>query len=229
MPCRYHPFLKTLVLLLDRLFQPSYLGLLILDFIQQHGVEHLILYRLDLPVGGAGDRVGVDFGDLFGDESVLKWLGAIVERLFVAEGDGAQAHQPIARVGDVVDVFFESPGGADGSRDDSRISEVASRRKLKDLQKASGWQPLSVRGFLSGSSGTGLYSAPNVLVGTYKLPIKALGFSTVLHALKACARALGREAKPDIGYDWRDAGSTPTETRGGVRSLVGRQLSSARA
>jgi stage V sporulation protein SpoVS len=28
-----------------------------------------------------------------------------------------------------------------------------------------------------------------VLVGTYKLPIKALGFSAVLHALKACARA----------------------------------------
>jgi hypothetical protein len=73
--------LKILVLL----FQPAYFGLLVLDFVKQHGVQNPILHRLNLAIGGTSDEVGVNFGDIFGDETVLDRFGAIPEGLLIAE------------------------------------------------------------------------------------------------------------------------------------------------
>jgi hypothetical protein len=48
-------------------------------------------------------------------------LGAIGKRLLIDERDGAETHQAATAVADVLDVFFESPGGTHSSKLAGRI------------------------------------------------------------------------------------------------------------
>jgi hypothetical protein len=46
-----------------------------LKLVEEHGIEYLILHGLDLAIGGAGDQVGIDLGNLFGDQALLEGFG----------------------------------------------------------------------------------------------------------------------------------------------------------
>ena len=55
------------------------LGLLPLDFVEQHRVQHLVFDRFDLSVRGTCDEIRVDLGHFLGNQTVLYRLGAIVD------------------------------------------------------------------------------------------------------------------------------------------------------
>ncbi|MBV8729053.1 MAG: hypothetical protein JO336_04520 [Acidobacteriia bacterium] len=45
--------------------------MLFLQFVEQHGIEHLIFYGLDLAIGGVGHEIRIDLGHFFGNETVI--------------------------------------------------------------------------------------------------------------------------------------------------------------
>ena len=90
--------------------------MLLLQFVEQHGIQHLILHGLDLPIRRMRDQVRIDLGDLFGDQTVLDGLRAVGERLAVAEGDGTEPQQTAARLAHVPDIFLEPARRVDGAQ-----------------------------------------------------------------------------------------------------------------
>ena len=110
------PFLQELVLP----FQTLHL-------VQQHRIEHLILYGFDFAIGGMGDQIRVNLCHFLGNQAVLNRLRSVREGLFVAESDGTEAHQVTAGVAHVGDVFLESAGRADGAELASGTDENGNR------------------------------------------------------------------------------------------------------
>jgi len=86
--------LNGLCLLLNGLFLLLQEPMLLLQLIQQHGGQLLILDGLNLAVPAFDHQVGINLGDLFGNQAVVDGLGAVGVGLLVPIGDRAQAHKP---------------------------------------------------------------------------------------------------------------------------------------
>lgn len=73
---------------MDFLFMGSILLVEFLDLIQKHGIQEFVLNSLNLPVSRVCHEVRINFGNLLGDQHVLKRLGPIRERLLIVKCHG---------------------------------------------------------------------------------------------------------------------------------------------
>ena len=75
------------------------------EFIEQHGVNGVVAYVLDLSLSIANGEVGIDFGYVLGDEPVIQALG-FIDVLFVAIADWFQPEKHFALFVHRFDVFL---------------------------------------------------------------------------------------------------------------------------
>ena len=90
--------------------------MLLLEFVQEHRSEQVVVDGEGLARFVVLHEVGVDMGDLFGDQTVLEGMGSLLCGVFVAKCDRSQAHQLIAHAAHILDVVLEASGGPQGTQ-----------------------------------------------------------------------------------------------------------------
>src|SRR5688572_27407776 len=90
--------------------------MLLLQFVKQESRKQVILYSLWPMLIVFNHELRENLRDLFGDQSKLHRLRAVVEFAAVAKCHRTQSHEPLARVRQVGNVFLVAGGGRNGAQ-----------------------------------------------------------------------------------------------------------------
>src|SRR5215475_9284828 len=84
------------VLLPDRFLLTLQTLVLLLQFVQEHWRQFLVLHRFHLSIRTFHNKIGKEFGDLLGNETVIERLRSVLVGPLVSKGDGSQQAQTAA-------------------------------------------------------------------------------------------------------------------------------------